>query len=72
MPKIKSEQDAFTAFKFQIGQPVIHRASGALGVVTGRILVQAQTGNTGHMYEVSTGEKYNKRYEIELSDRAER
>ena len=51
---------------------VIHKASGIGGVVIARILVQAQTGNTGHMYDVATIQGYRQRFEIELTAEDER
>jgi hypothetical protein len=48
---------AFTDFKFQLGQLVRHKAGLNVGVITNRLLIQAQTGNTGNGYMVSYGVK---------------
>lgn len=66
LEQLTMEQDVFGGFKFDLGQLVEHQASGAVGIVVSRILIQAATGNTGHAYEVSTGDRYIKRLEIEL------
>lgn len=66
-----TEQEVFDQFKFKLGARVVHKASGEAGIVVGRLLYEAQTGNTGHVYEVSTGQRYSRRFEIELTDQAE-
>lgn len=48
------ESRAFSEFKFELGQLVRHRAEeDTVGLVVRRILVQAQNGNTGHVYSVA-------------------
>lgn len=64
------EQQAFDGFSFALGQIVRHKASKAVGVVTNRVLIQAQTGNTGRTYYVGTGEHIFRSFEIELEDAA--
>jgi hypothetical protein len=60
-----AELQAFEEFKFQLGEKVCHRASRRVSIVIGRMLFQAQTGNTGHCYVVSGANGYLV-YEIEL------
>jgi hypothetical protein len=62
------EQQAFDNFQFKLGQLVTHRATGDIGVISNRILIEAPTGNTGHVYYVSHANGYIRRFEIELGN----
>lgn len=63
---LTDEQQAFAAFRFMLGDLVTHKATQETGIITNRILVEAPTGNTGHMYYVSSARGYIRRFEIEL------
>ena len=64
--KLTPEQQIFENFTFALGDKVRHAVTGEAGVIVCRYCVQSQTGNTGHAYEVSTGNRYVRRFEIEL------
>lgn len=60
------EKAVFDNFKFALGQLVRHKVSGEAGIVVTRTLIQAQTGNTGHMYTLSFTMLANRKGMLEI------
>lgn len=58
--------EAFSEFKFKIGDIVIHRASFRRGCVIVRYITQGLSGNFNRAYILATGPGDIKAFEIEL------